>query len=117
LVIITQFERFGWMNNRGWVHGTYFLLFTSLAGNVAAAGKLTFNIDSSPDGQIGDATLITPLIKKINIKPGKPAKITVATTLTAGSYFVVIELNPANSFADVNLANNTFAPSAQITVP
>jgi uncharacterized protein YkwD len=86
------------------------------AGNVAAAGALAFNIDSSPDGLLDDATEITQASKSVHIAAGKFSTITVSETLPAGSYFVLIDLDPADVFNDVNLANNAFATADPITV-
>jgi hypothetical protein len=98
-------------------NGKTALTFTvSQEGNIPAEGTLALNVDSSPDGQLADATVITTPSKKINIKPGKSTRITVTITLPAGTYFVIVQLDPADAFHDVNLANNTFATSARLTV-
>jgi hypothetical protein len=97
-------------------HGQTPLTFTvSNNGNIPADGSLTFNVDRSPDGKVSDATIISTLHKAIALKPGKSQKITALVQLPAGTYFVVIQLDPANSFKDPNLANNTFASPAQVT--
>ncbi|HEY8751974.1 MAG TPA: hypothetical protein VIM11_28590 [Tepidisphaeraceae bacterium] len=54
--------------------------------------------------------------KKINVKPGKPTKITAPVTLPTGSYFLLIHLDPDNALQDVNPSNNTFTTPAQLTV-
>ena len=95
---------------------TVLTITVSNHGTTAATGPLAFNIDSSPDGLIGDATVITSENKKINLKPQKSQKITAVVTLSAGIYFIVIDLDPANAFHDVSLANNVFASATQVTV-
>jgi uncharacterized cupredoxin-like copper-binding protein len=85
-------------------------------GNIPAVSSLPFNIESSPDGLLSDATPLFSTSKGINIKPGKQAKISVTETLPGGSYFLLIQLDPSNKFNDVNLANNVFATASQITV-
>ncbi|HEY1684540.1 MAG TPA: choice-of-anchor tandem repeat GloVer-containing protein [Tepidisphaeraceae bacterium] len=86
-------------------------------GNTTASGPLSINIDSSSTQSTSGATVITPASKKINIKPNsKPAKISLPVTLPAGTYFLVIQLDPDNAFNDTNLANNVFATTAAITI-
>ena len=97
-------------------HGQTPLTFTvSNRGNVPADGQLAFNIDRSPDGQVSDASVITTLHKPITIKPGKSTRITSVVSLPVGTYFLVIQLDPADSFKNPNLANNIFATTTQIT--
>jgi uncharacterized repeat protein (TIGR03803 family) len=86
-------------------------------GNVPATGPLTFDIGSSPDGLLSDATLLSTLTRRINIPAGKSARMTVALTLPAGTYSLLMLLDPQNAFNDVNLANNAFATSSMVTVP
>jgi uncharacterized cupredoxin-like copper-binding protein len=86
------------------------------AGNTPAVGPLTFSIDSSPDGQLPTAIERTRVTKKINLKPGKSTHITVPAALPAGTYYLLIHLDPDNSFQDVNPGNNSFATSTTVTV-
>lgn len=86
------------------------------AGNVAAVGALGFNIDSSPDGLLDDATEITRTSKPIHIAAGRFSTVSVTEPLPAGSYFVLIDLDPDNVFNDVNPANNMFGTTDPITV-
>jgi hypothetical protein len=95
---------------------TVLTLNVSNMGNSAAAAALTFNVDRSPDGQLSDATVITTSTKKINLKPQKSTKIVDAVVLPAGAYFMVIQLDPSDAFKDINLANDVFASSSQVTV-
>lgn len=85
-------------------------------GNIPAAGNLKINIDSSPTASSTGATVIASPAKKINLKNGKTQKLSLPVTLPAGTYFLVIQLDPNNTFNDVNLANNVFATSAVIAV-
>lgn len=88
----------------------------SNGGNVAAVGGLTFNIDTSPDGLLGDATVLTSVTRRINLRAGKSIRMSDALSLPAGTYFVVVDLDPSNSFSDVNLGNNAFATTSSISV-
>lgn len=98
-------------------NGKTVLTFTvGNAGNITASGTLAFNIESSPDGLLDDATVLSTPSKKINIKAFKSVRITQVVTLPAGSYFVVVDLDPNNAFHDVNLSNNVFASSSSLTV-
>lgn len=85
-------------------------------GNITASGTLAFNIESSPDGLLDDAKVLSTPSKKINIKAFKSTRITAVVTLPAGSYFVVVDLDPNNAFHDVDLSNNVFASSSSLTV-
>ncbi len=53
----------------------------------------------------------------LSIQPGKKGTIhlssTIPSSVTAGSYFLIVQLDPANTLADVNLANN-FASSLKM---
>jgi hypothetical protein len=84
-------------------------------GNTLATGPLTFNVNQSPDGNLSDATYITNDMVKINLKGGKSKKVTENIPLPAGTYDLVIQLDPSNTFDDTNTANNVFA-STPITV-
>jgi uncharacterized repeat protein (TIGR03803 family) len=83
----------------------------SNAGNVAATGSLPITIETSPDANTANATLLTTTSKKINVKPGKPIKVTLPLSLPAGTYALVIVLDPNNTRNDSNPANNTFVSS------
>jgi hypothetical protein len=85
-------------------------------GNTGASGTLTFDVETSPDGLSDDATVVTETGKKINIKAGKSVKESTVVTLPTGSNFVLIRLDPNNTFNDVNPSNNTFATSGPVTV-
>jgi len=93
------------------------LTFTvSNAGNTTATGNLAFNIDSSPDGLLSDATQITTSSKKINIRAGKSMKITTSAVLPAGTYFVVIQLDPSDAFNETSLSGTVFKTVTALTV-
>ena len=93
------------------------LTFTvSNAGNIAAVGPLAFNIETSPDGLLDDATTLSTPSKKINIKAGKSTKVMTSIALPAGSYFLVIQLDPNDVFSDVDLGNNIFATLSSLAV-
>ena len=93
------------------------LTFTvSNAGNTTATGNLAFNIDSSPDGLLSDATQIATSSKKINIRAGKSMKITTSAVLPAGTYFVVIQLDPSDAFNETSLSGTVFKTVTALTV-
>lgn len=93
------------------------LTFTvSDAGNTTATGNLAFNIDSSPDGLLSDATQITTSSKKINIRAGKTMRITTSAVLPAGTYFLVIQLDPSNAFNETSLSGTVFKTVTALTV-
>jgi len=85
-------------------------------GNSPAKGPLAFSILSSPDGQLADAAPITTLTKTVNITPGKPTKVTANALLPAGTYFLLIQLDPNDTFHDANPADNVISSASQIQV-
>jgi hypothetical protein len=84
-------------------------------GNTTANGPLTFNIEQSPDGSLSDATYITDELVNINVKGHKTKKISKTIPLPAGTYHLVIQLDPSNTFNDTNISNNVFS-TGPITV-
>lgn len=85
-------------------------------GNTTATGNLAFNIDSSPDGLLSDATQITTSSKKINIHAGKSMKITTSVVLPAGTYFLVVQLDPSDAFNETSLSGTVFKTVTALTV-
>lgn len=85
-------------------------------GNTTATGNLAFNIDSSPDGLLSDATQITTSSKKINIHAGKSMKITTSVMLPAGTYFLVVQLDPSDAFNETSLSGTVFKTVTALTV-
>ncbi|HWE04062.1 MAG TPA: VCBS repeat-containing protein [Tepidisphaeraceae bacterium] len=88
-------------------------------GTTLAAGALPIQIQASTTAGVTSAsTVIDSLTKKISIKPGKTIRIHVSKVIsaTAGSYYVVVQLDPSNTLGDVNTANNTFATTSPIVV-
>jgi uncharacterized repeat protein (TIGR03803 family) len=93
------------------------LTFTvSNDGNTPASGPLTFNVETALTAQPEETTLVTTMTRKITLKNGKSQKFTVVVTLSSGTFFIFIELDPANAFNDINTDNNIFATSAAVTV-
>lgn len=88
-------------------------------GNVTANGRLSITLSTSADDQLSGATTvdISPA-KLVHIKPGKPLKLTL--TWTAGTapatYHLIAQVDPTNTFGDVNPADNTFATTGVLTV-
>lgn len=98
-------------------NGKTSMTFTvSDAGNITAAGNLAFNIESSPDGLLADATQVTTSSKKINIRAGKSMRITTSLVLPEGAYFVVIQLDPSNAFHEASLSGTVFKTATALTV-
>lgn len=87
-------------------------------GNIPAAGSLPILVETSPDGNTSDATPLTTITKKINIKPGKSITIPLSLTAPASgtSAFLVFQLDPNNTFADINLANNIVVSASPVIV-
>lgn len=92
-------------------------LTISNSGNIAAAGPLSIVIDASPDGNLSDGVQVASLPKTINIKPGKSITVPVKVTASsAGTAFLIAQIDPANTFADVNLANNLVVSPAVVVI-
>jgi hypothetical protein len=99
------------------VSGATRLTFTiSNAGNTTLTGPLAFNVDRSTDGLLADATVITNSSTSIVLKPGRSRRVSLRVTLPAGSYFVLIQLDPQNTLHDVNLSDNTLVSASKVTV-
>jgi hypothetical protein len=94
-----------------------FNITNSSSANVAAVGNIKINFDSSVDGLLSDATVLTSTMKKINLKPGKSMKVTFSVALSSTG-FVVVDVDPGNAVFkdDANPANNIFATASAITV-
>ena len=94
-----------------------FTITNSSAANVPAVGTIEIDVDSSPDGAASDATVLSKITKKVNLKPGKSMKVTASVVLSTTS-FVVVNIDPGHAVFsnDTNLANNVFATSSAITV-
>lgn len=79
-------------------------------GNTLATGPLSVQLTATPaTGGAAISLLVQPV--SIHLKPGQKKKIglkfTTDASLTAGKYTFTAVLDPANAFADTNLANNT----------
>jgi fibronectin type 3 domain-containing protein len=89
-------------------------------GTTAASGLLPILLDASPSGALnGGAVRVLAANRKINLRPGKPVKITlnfIAGAAIPTNSYLIGQLDPANTFGDVNTANDTFVTSQRITV-
>ena len=95
-------------------------ILVSNQGTTTATGMLPIVIDASPDGTLdGGAVQLLSTSKPINLRPGKSTRITlsfVASSAIPTNSHLVAQLDPANTFGDVNIANNTFASSQRIAI-
>lgn len=90
-------------------------------GNIAIKGSVPLQFLASPDWTLASAFAISgPGTVKVNLAPGATgsyaAKIAVPTTLPAGSYFLLVQLDPGNALGDPNLANNLVTSSSRLIV-
>jgi hypothetical protein len=73
----------------------------SNTGNIASNGLTTAGIYASPDGLASDATLIASVTRKLNIKSGGSASVSVPLKLIPatldGSYTIIAEVTDPNS--------------------
>jgi len=93
------------------------LVTNSSAANVAAVGTLPFEVATTPDGSLSDASLLLSESKRINIKPGKSVRIAFTAALTS-SAFLYVDLDPGNDVFtnDLNPSNNIFSTANAIAV-
>lgn len=92
----------------------------SNGGNVQASGILQVALSARPAGTTGSADVsLTTASAKIRILPGKSGSVhlhfLVPATLPAGSYSLVAQLDPANSFNEAQLPG-PIVSSQQLTV-
>ena len=88
-------------------------------GTVAASGMLPIQMQASTTAGVSSTSaVIDMLTKKVSIKPGKTIRIHVSKSIaaTAGSYYLIVQLDPSNTLGDVNTANNTFVTATAIVV-
>lgn len=86
-------------------------------GNVTAFGTLPIVVETSPDQNPADATELATINKKVNIGTAKSEKISLSLNLPlAGSYFLIVELDPQKTLADDISLNNIFASAAAVIV-
>ena len=100
-------------------HGKKFTetIIVTNTGNTAATGPLAIQVQTSPDANPANGTSLANLTKQINLKPNKSLSIVLSLLApSAGSFFLIFTADPSNTFADINLANNTAISSGPVTV-
>lgn len=87
------------------------------SGNIAAKGSLPIVVDTSPDGLLSDATQLISTGKSINVAPGKSVTISLSLTALASgtSDFLIFQIDPNNTFNDINPANNVLVSPTVVT--
>ena len=89
-------------------------------GNVPAIGDVPIIVDASSSNTLDDAAgQVLSVRKRVNIKPGKSLTIQLSRLISpviAGSYYLIVQLDPNNTLGDVNTQNNIFATGAPIVV-
>lgn len=85
-------------------------------GNVSAIGKLPIIVDTSTSEQPDDIVgMPLSLTKAINIKAGKSITLKLTRLLapaTAGTYYLIVQLDPDNTLQEASTADNTFVSTA-----
>lgn len=88
-------------------------------GTIAVNAPLPVDVMASTTGNI-DSTAVTidEFSRHVLIQPGKTIRLQAVVTMptTAGSYYLIIELDPQNTLNDMNLSNNTFVSLRPILV-
>jgi hypothetical protein len=84
------------------------------------SGLLPFEVDASSGGRSdGGGFVLAQLGKPLKLAPGKSAKVTVSLPIDstmAGSCYMTVQLDPANTLNDVNTANNSFTSLLPIVI-
>ncbi len=91
----------------------------SNAGNLAVTGPLEVQAYLSKNGLIdSNAIVLEDVMPHVSIKPGKTVRMRLGKTITAsaGSYFVIVRLDPKGVYPDSNVANNTFVSVTPVAV-
>jgi hypothetical protein len=82
------------------------------SGNVTAVGPLQMMFHASPDATLANGVIVLrPFTRPIRIRPGKSERIHVGRIVlssTAGSYYLVGQLDPNAAFPDINAASSVF---------
>ncbi|HEX4125082.1 MAG TPA: hypothetical protein VHY37_10190 [Tepidisphaeraceae bacterium] len=94
------------------------IIVSNTAGNEAAAGTLPIVVETSPDGLTTDATVVTTILKKINLKQGKSISIplTLATSAAMNDDYLIVQLDPTNALHSVSTAGETITSPVTLTI-
>jgi hypothetical protein len=94
------------------------IVVSNTAGNEAATGILPIEIETSPDGLLSDATVVTPTSKKINLKQG--ASISIPLTLTASAAlnddFLIVDIDPSNTLHSTSTTGELVVSATKLAV-
>jgi uncharacterized delta-60 repeat protein len=93
----------------------------SNVGNSAATGATSIQVFASPDQTLASGTMLATIGRiKLSLKGGisKPfqQKVPVPKSLPAGTYFLLLKLDPANTFSELDLTNNLLVSGASLVV-
>ena len=90
------------------------------AGNIAAVGPLRIEIELSTSTALDPgAPVVRTISPQISLRAGQSRRIQISGIVmpsAAGFYHLIILIDPANAFNDVNTANNEFASVQQVAV-
>jgi Tol biopolymer transport system component len=89
-------------------------------GNIPAKGTISLKLLASADDELGGDTEIVTLIKKINLRPGKPRLLplsfVVPSTIATGSYNLLVQIDSAGAIAETNEVNNVVVGSSTFSI-
>jgi Tol biopolymer transport system component len=83
-------------------------------GNVPAKGTISLKLLASADDEAGtgDSEIVT-LIKRINLRPGKPKLLPLSfvmpSTIAAGDYKLLVQIDSGSAITETNEVNNVVA--------
>ena len=92
------------------------------SGNVPAVGTVTYRVLASTDGTLSSNDIeLASLPKRLALKPtprprNVPLAFAVPTTLTAGTYNLLVQINYTGAVAESNTTNNVAASTGTFTV-
>jgi peptidyl-prolyl cis-trans isomerase A (cyclophilin A) len=86
-------------------------------GNIPATGTLPIVVETSPDGNVADATVLTTITRKINLAANRSLVIPLPLVAPAsGTDYLIFVIDPNNTFSDVNLSNNLVVSALPLTI-
>ena len=85
-------------------------------GTTLASGPCAQTLSFSPSADGSAPVALATVTKKIHLKPGAHVNVRVAEKLPVGTYYGVAVIDPANTFGETNITNNTAVSSNSVIV-
>jgi hypothetical protein len=85
-------------------------------GTTLASGPCAQTLSFSPSADGSAPVTLATVTKNIHLKPGAHVNLRMAEKLPVGTYFGVVVIDPANTFGETNITNNTAVSSNSVIV-